>query len=186
MTIADALPPPAPGEVSVGLIADTHGWLDPALHQHFAGVAHILHAGDVGTEDVLLELAAIAPVTAVRGNIDGGPLAYLPTATSIEVGGRRLALLHIAGPPNRPNAEARDLVARLRPDALIVGHSHIAVAGRTLGTLWVNPGAAGHQGFHRRRTVAVLRIAADGRMQLYEVDLGARGTKGGAGAGRMT
>jgi uncharacterized protein len=174
--MSDTLPPPAPGELSVGLISDTHGWLDPAVHQHFAGVAHVVHAGDVGGEDVLIELATIAPVTAVRGNIDGRALARLPLTGLVEVAGIRLAVLHIAGQPTRPDAEARDLVERVRPDVLVVGHSHIPVAGRILGTLWINPGAAGHQGFHQRRTVAMLRIAPGGRLQLYQIDLGPRGT----------
>lgn len=68
------------------------------------------------------------------------------------------------------------LIARRRPD-LLLGHSHIPVAVRVLGTLWINPGAAGHHGFHERRTVAVARIAADGEWRLYEIDLGTRGTR---------
>lgn len=174
--MSDPLPPAAADEVSVGLIADTHGWLDPAVLAHFAGVAHIVHAGDVGAAAVLDALATVAPVTAVRGNIDGGELARLPATALVELAGVRLATVHIAGQPNRPDAATGDLVARLRPAVLVVGHSHIPVAGRTLGTLWINPGAAGHQGFHRRRTVAVLRIGPGQRLSLYEIDLGARGT----------
>ena len=162
--------------MAVGLIADTHGWLDPAIHEHFAGVTHIVHAGDVGTDAVLYELETIAPVTAVRGNIDGGPLADLPMTAMITIGGIRIASLHIAGSPNRPNREARELIASARPDVFLVGHSHIPIAGRVLGTLWINPGAAGNQGFHDKRTVAVLKIAAGGALQLHEVFLGPRGS----------
>jgi putative phosphoesterase len=168
-------------DIAIGLIADTHGWLDPAIHDHFAGVARIVHAGDVGDPEVLRELARIAPVTAVRGNIDWGPLQDLPLTAVIAVAGVRIASLHIAGSPLRPNAAARDLIARTRPDVLLVGHSHIPVAGRVLGTLWINPGAAGHHGFHERRTAALLRVAADGERRLYEIDLGRRG-RGGAAA----
>jgi putative phosphoesterase len=124
---------------------------------------------------VLHELATIAPVTAVRGNIDYGALTDLPLTALLELAGRRIAALHIAGSPTRPNAEARDLVERERPDVLVVGHSHIPVAGRTLGTLWINPGAAGQQGFHTIRTAAVLRIDAQGGLSLYEITLGPRG-----------
>jgi hypothetical protein len=169
------LPPAAKEELSIGLIADTHGWLDPAISGHFAGVTAILHAGDVGGPAVLEQLAELAPVTAVRGNIDGGELAHLPLSAELTVAGVRLVLLHIGGRPTGPNPAARTLLARARPDVLVVGHSHIPVAGRTLGTLWINPGAAGHQGFHRRRTAALLRIAPGPRLQLYEIDLGPRG-----------
>ncbi len=168
-------------DTSIGLIADTHGWLDPAIHDHFAGVARIVHAGDVGDPEVLRELARIAPVTAVRGNIDWGPLQDLPLTAVIAVAGVRIASLHIAGSPLRPNAAARDLIARTRPDVLLVGHSHLPVAGGVLGTLWINPGAAGHHGFHERRTAALLRVAADGERRLYEIDLGRRG-RGGVAA----
>lgn len=175
-------PPSLPrrADTAIGLIADTHGWLDPAIHEQFAGVAHIVHAGDVGDKAVLEALARIAPVTAVRGNIDWGPLQDLPLTALVTVAGLRIASLHIAGSPLKPNAQARDVIARLRPDVLLVGHSHIAVAGRVGGTLWINPGAAGRQGFHERRTVAILRVAADGERRLFEIDLGPRGGKGEA------
>lgn len=168
---------PAAPPTRVGLIADTHGWLDPAIHEHFAGVRHIIHAGDVGQDTVLFELEAIAPVTAVRGNIDGGTLAWLPWSQVVAVAGVRIASLHIAGSPVQPNAAARELVSRERPQVLVVGHSHIPVAGRTLGTLWINPGAAGRQGLHDRRTAAVLHIGQGRELQLYEIYLGARSTR---------
>ena len=170
--------PAVPGAQRVGLVSDTHGWLDPALLEHFRGVTAIVHAGDVGDPAILDVLATVAPLTAVRGNIDGGPLRDLPLEATLRVGGRRIAALHIAGSPRRPNADARALVRRERPDLLIVGHSHIpAVArlgpdgaplppGRVLPgqTLWINPGAAGHQGFHaerdRRRAGAAARRGA--------------------------
>lgn len=162
----------------IGLVADTHGWLDPALAEHFAEVEVILHAGDLGTEAVLDELGAIAPVVAVRGNIDGGALADLPLETVVELGGRRIALLHIAGSPRRPTRAARELLDRERPDVLVVGHSHIPVVGRVGGALWINPGAAGHQGFHTDRTAAILTIDGGGEIQLYRVHLGPRGRSG--------
>lgn len=162
----------------IGLVADTHGWLDPAFTTHFGEVEVILHAGDLGTAAVLDALAAIAPVVAVRGNIDGGALLDLPLETVVEIGGKRIALLHIAGSPRRPTRAARDLLERERPDLLIVGHSHIPVVGRVGGALWINPGAAGHQGFHTERTAAILTIDAGGEIQLYRVHLGPRGRSG--------
>jgi uncharacterized protein len=158
----------------IGLMSDTHGWLDPALHDWFAGVEMILHAGDVGSEMVLLELETIAPTAAVRGNVDGGSWARaLPLERVVEVAGLRIALLHIAGSPDRPTLEAKALMERERPDLLLVGHSHIPVIQRVGDVLWVNPGAAGRQGLHRERTAAVLQLEEERHIDF--ITLGPRG-----------
>ncbi len=161
----------------LGLVSDTHGWLDPRLIEAFAGLDAILHAGDVGREEVLEALRAIAPTVAVRGNIDGGALHDLPLTAHVEVGQRRIALLHIAGNPGRPNREARRLIDQLAPEVLIVGHSHIPVAGRVGDLTWINPGAAGREGFHPERTAAYLEIDSDAPedMRLLQIGLGPRG-----------
>lgn len=159
----------------VGLLSDTHGWLDPALLEHFRDVALIVHAGDIGRPAVLEALQAVAPVAAVRGNVDGGPLRDLPLETVVEVAGRRIAALHIAGSPQRPNATALTLMADRKPDVLVVGHSHIPVAGRMGDTLWINPGAAGREGFHDERTAALLEVPAEGEMRVLRIHLGRRG-----------
>lgn len=161
----------------IGLVADTHGWLDPALANHFAGVAMILHAGDVGQPAVLDSLRTIAPVVAVRGNVDGGELADLPLEAVVEIGGRRIAVLHIAGSPRRPNKDALALLRRERPDVIVVGHSHFPAVGRVEGALWINPGAAGHEGFHEQRTAGILEVGGGGEPQLYRIHLGSRGRK---------
>ena len=166
--------PPADA-VRLGLISDTHGWLDPALAEHFAGVDLIVHAGDVGDPHVLAALEAMAPVLAVRGNIDGGPLAALPLSAVRTVRGVRVAALHIAGPPGRPNAEARALVAAEAPDLLVVGHSHVPGFSQVGSTLVVNPGAAGRHGFHARRTAYLLARGDGGDWQAWRIDLGPRG-----------
>ncbi len=160
--------------MKIGLLSDTHGWLDPAIAGWFAGVEMILHAGDVGREEILYELQGIAPTIAVRGNVDGGGWAMaLPLERVVEIGGARVALLHIAGKPTRPTLEARDLIARERPDILLVGHSHIAVIERRDGVLWINPGAAGRQGLHRERTVALLHLGE--KRSIDMITLGSRG-----------
>jgi putative phosphoesterase len=165
--------------IRIGLVSDTHGWLDPALLAHFAAVDHIVHAGDVGTAEVLDALAAVAPVTAVRGNVDGGRLADLPLVTTFGAGGRRVAALHIAGSPKRPNRDALRILRQDRPDVLVVGHSHIPVVARVEGALWINPGAAGRQGLHERRTAALLEIPPDGELRLFRIELGPRGRRPG-------
>jgi hypothetical protein len=134
----------------------------------------ILHAGDVGSQEVLDGLAEIAPVHVVRGNIDGGPLRFLPLEEVVECAGKRIALLHIAGSPRRPKRAARELLAREEPDAIVVGHSHIPVVGRVQGALWINPGAAGRQGFHTECFAGLLHIEPDGEFGLDRIHLGSR------------
>jgi len=143
----------------IGLISDTHGWLHPFIHEAFASCDLIVHAGDIGSQEVLDELETIAPLAAVKGNIDGGDLRFLPLEHVEEVGGLRLGVLHIAGSPKSPNSTARQFIRRERLDILVVGHSHIPVVGRVGKTLWINPGAAGRNGFHAERFAAILEVS---------------------------
>jgi uncharacterized protein len=160
---------------SVGLISDTHGFVPEALLKAFAGVECIVHAGDLGRIEVLEALRAVAPVHAVRGNIDGGELRDLPEALTVEVGGKRISALHIAGAPRRPSSAATRVLTREQPDVFVCGHSHLWVVAEVLGVLWINPGAAGNQGIHTLRTAAILHLAEDGELGLDRVELGARG-----------
>jgi putative phosphoesterase len=124
----------------IGLIADTHGYLDPRVPLALKGVELILHAGDIGAEGVLAALASIAPVTAVAGNNDG-QLAHLglPLRVDMELEGVKLHLVH------------RLIDAAPGPDTRVAvyGHSHKALVAQREGMLWVNPGAAGRVGFHQ-------------------------------------
>lgn len=161
--------------VSVGIISDTHSYLDPSVAEVFAEVDHILHAGDIGNEEVLEALEAIAPTTAVKGNIDGGNLRFLPEEAEVTLGGKLFAIRHICGSPKRPNKATRALLSRVRPDFLIVGHSHIPVITKIHDTLWINPGAAGREGFHDIRLAARMHIDADtGEVRMERVDFGPR------------
>ena len=159
---------------TIGLVSDTHSWLDPDLLEVFSACEMILHAGDIGDEDVLTQLQSVAKTVAVRGNIDGGPLRYLPLVQTVTVHGRKISVLHIAGSPKRPRKEARALIKEEQPDVLVVGHSHIPVVGRVQGTLWINPGAAGKQGFHDQRFAALLHVSEEGELSLDRVHLGPR------------
>ena len=149
----------------VGVIADTHGYVDPRLAKAFAGVDAIVHGGDVGGAHVLEALGELAPLYAVYGNNDEklGRLG-LPLRRDFELGGARFHLAH-----QLPHA-------RPRPDTRVVvfGHSHrTLVERRDGGVLYVNPGAAGRAGFHRLQTVALLEIAG-GEIDARIVELGAR------------
>jgi putative phosphoesterase len=158
----------------VGLVSDTHGWSEPFLAEAFKEAALIVHAGDIGTQAVLDDLEAIAPLAAVKGNIDGGDLRFLPLTRVEEVGGKRIGVLHIAGSPRKPNATALKFIKDERLDVLVVGHSHIPVVARVGQCLWVNPGAAGRSGFHTQRHAAILWVGEDGSIGMDRIELGPR------------
>ena len=139
--------------MKIGVISDTHGFLDPQVPKLFAGVDHILHAGDVGPHSLLLALEAIAPVTAVLGNTD----TWLPLnlTETVDLGGRKFLVHHIVD----PRALTDDLKHRLvseRPDAIVFGHTHKAFCETIGGVLFFNPGYAGKQRFALARSVAIL------------------------------
>lgn len=139
----------------VGLISDTHGLLRPQVLEALRGSQLILHAGDIGDGAILEQLAAIAPVLAVRGNNDlDGPEAAEPETRLVEAGGRRLYLIHDL-------KELRIDPAAERIDAIISGHSHRPRIETRKGVLYVNPGSAGPRRFSLPVAVARLRIEDD-------------------------
>ena len=145
--------------MKIGLISDTHGYLDPRVHDIFAGVSHILHGGDIGYDEIIFELQSIAPVTAVLGNNDGG-LHYRETEV-VTLAEKKLLVHHILV-PRAPHSVIREAIDREAPDVVVFGHSHQPhneVIGRTL---YVNPGYAGKPRFRLERSVALLHIEADG------------------------
>lgn len=159
----------------LGVVSDTHGWLDPALLELFAGVDLIVHGGDVGNPQVLQQLQTVAPVLAVRGNIDGPPLSYdLPLVGTATWAGLRIVCLHIAGKPGRMTRAARAAIEDLQPHVFVCGHSHLPIADTVGQTLWLNPGAAGRQGFHQIRTAMVLQRTATGQLAIDDIVLGPR------------
>lgn len=166
--------------LTLGIVSDTHSWLDPELVEVFEeqGVELIAHGGDIGKQAVLDRLEEIAPVHVVRGNIDGGELRFLQEEVVFDIGPRRVAMRHIAGSPRRPRKAARELLDRIKPDIFICGHSHIPVVGRVKGALWINPGAAGRVGFHDQRFAALLHVDEDtGELEMDRVHLGPRSSK---------
>jgi putative phosphoesterase len=155
--------------MKIGIISDTHGLLRPQVFDVFEGVEHILHAGDVGDPDILTELAAIAPVTAVWGNVDGMPLrARVPEVARLELGGVRTVVLHgmQLGSPTPQKAAAA------HPDAglVVFGHSHRPLIQQAGPTLAVNPGSAGPRRFKDPVTVAIAEIE-DGAVQARLIPL---------------
>ena len=131
----------------IGLIADTHGYLDPRITPAFEGVEAIVHAGDLGSTAILEALGETAPVYAVRGNNDDkiGGLG-LPMQEDFQLAGVHFHLVHQL-PQARPTPDT---------DVVVFGHSHRALIERRGDVLFINPGAAGRVGFHRVQTVAMM------------------------------
>lgn len=141
----------------VGLISDTHGLVRPDVHTALAGVRLILHAGDVGGEEVLAELELIAPVRAVFGNTDPADHLGLVDAIDIELEGVRIHVSHghEMGRSGSPAARAAAYAA----DVVVYGHTHRQRVDMVGDTLVVNPGAAGARRFDLEPSVARLTIA---------------------------
>jgi len=130
----------------IGVISDTHGYLDPAVPGLFAGVSHIIHAGDVGDVAIIAALEAVAPVTAVSGNVEGhDATAELPREASGEVAGVRFVVAHKPKRLLKRLATGRVTVGpdEARPDLVVFGHVHVPSASWVDGTLYLNPGTAG-------------------------------------------
>ena len=141
----------------VGVISDTHGLLRPQVTAAFAGVALILHAGDVGGPSILPALSALAPVEAVFGNVDDAHDPSLARERVVTVGGVTIHVSH-GHELGRPTPEL--VLARYRGDVVIFGHTHQAVVVRDGGRVAFNPGAAGPRRFDLKPSVARLTITA--------------------------
>ena len=142
----------------VGVVADTHGLVRPALAAALAGVQRILHAGDVGGGAVLEALAKLAPVDAVFGNVDDAHDPSLARERVVTLGGVTIHVSH-GHELGRPTAELA--LARYRADVVVFGHTHKAVVVRAAdGRLAINPGAAGPRRFDLTPSVARLTITA--------------------------
>ena len=149
----------------IGIISDTHGYLDPRLPAAFEGIEAIVHAGDVGGAHILEALSSMAPLYAVYGNNDeklGG--LGLPLRLDFKLGGLRFHLVH-----QLPHARPHD-----RTDVVVFGHSHRPVVESREQRLYVNPGAAGRAGFHRLQTVALMRVARGTIEYTTIIELGPR------------
>ncbi len=141
--------------MKVGVLSDTHGLLRPEVLTAFAGVDHILHAGDVGDPAILARLRELAPVTAIRGNIDRtGPCAELPAEEYITLGGVNLYMLHDVQALSLDPVAADVL-------AVVFGHSHKPTLEYCKEVLFFNPGAAGPRRFKLPIAVGLLSIAEE-------------------------
>ena len=150
----------------IGVISDTHGLLRPEAVEALRGVDRILHAGDVGAPEILKELESIAPVTAVRGNVDSGGWAQkLPLSEVIEVEGVSIYMLHILEKIDlKPEAAGLKVVVH--------GHSHVPKIEEKNGVLYFNPGSAGPRRFKLPVTVGRLIVEKDAlRREMIELSV---------------
>jgi putative phosphoesterase len=144
--------------ILIGVISDTHGLLRPEALKALRGTQHIIHAGDVGVPEILEELSNIAPLTAVRGNVDKGAWALtLPETDVLEVGGISIYVLHdVAQLDLKPKAAGFGVV--------VSGHSHVAKQETRDGVLYFNPGSAGPRRFKLPVSVGRLTVE-DGKVR---------------------
>jgi putative phosphoesterase len=139
----------------IGLISDTHGLLRPEVPTALRGVQVILHAGDVGGAPILRELRRIAPVRAVRGNVDAADDPDLEAAIELTVDG---TTIHVSHGHELGTPTPATLLSKYSSDVLVYGHTHRALIQRAGSRLVVNPGAAGPKRFDIKPSVAILSI----------------------------
>lgn len=152
----------------VGLISDTHGLLRPEAREFLFGCNHIVHGGDIGSASILEELAALAPVTAVRGNSDFGEWAQQVNETELFlVGGLRIYAIH-----DLARLDIEPVSAGVR--VVVSGHSHKPAVNERQGVLYVNPGSAGPRRFKLPISVAELLVAPNGAVSARTVELKVR------------
>lgn len=153
----------------IGLISDTHGMLRPQVFDRLSGVERILHAGDVGPADLLVELEAIAPVTAVWGNTDTFDVRERVEAVArLDLVGHRVVVLH----GHQLGTPTPDGLRRAVPDAdvIVYGHTHRPLIDEEDGVLVVNPGAAGAARFGIPPSVAILSLGDHATVEHLELD----------------
>ena len=145
----------------IGVISDTHSLLDEKVLELFRGVRHIIHAGDIGDEDLIWRLEKIAPVVAVRGNNDSDQMCF-PNERMALIEGRTFYVRHIFATVEKMTRAQQRVIERHMPDVVIFGHSHKAYTDSWRGTLLFNPGSAGPKRFSLPRSVGILEIREEG------------------------
>ncbi|MFY8005556.1 MAG: metallophosphoesterase family protein [Chitinophagaceae bacterium] len=145
----------------IGLLSDTHSYIDNKIIAHFNDCDEVWHAGDVGNATVIEALQQTKPVIAVFGNIDGNDVkALAPEWQFFTCEGMKVIITHIGGYPPKYNKKVMPVLKQYRPDIFICGHSHILkiIYDKELQLLHLNPGAAGKQGFQKVRTLLKFTI----------------------------
>lgn len=159
----------------IGLLSDTHNYLDPALSKYLDSCDQVWHAGDIGTVSICQELEKIKPLTAVYGNIDGQDIRKIyPKHQQFNCEQVKVLMTHIGGYPEKYSKEALALIQATAPQLFICGHSHIlkVMFDKKYNLLHINPGAAGMQGFHHIKTMVRFTIDKKDIKNLEVIELG--------------
>jgi hypothetical protein len=162
----------------IGLLSDTHGFLDPQVFNHFANVDEIWHAGDFGTHALADEIETFKPLKGVFGNIDDGNMRMrFQERLAFTCGGLKVCMQHIGGYPGRYAPGVKAWLQQEKAGLFISGHSHILKIqpDAALNCLHINPGAAGRHGWHTVRTLVRFYIEAGKLKDLEVIELGKRG-----------
>jgi uncharacterized protein len=151
--------------MKIGVISDTHGLLRPEVAPALAGVERILHLGDVGKASILADLEKIAPVTAIRGNVDReGPCSKLPETDVVLIADRYVYMLHDLKTLHLDPAAGKFA-------AVLFGHTHVPNFYRRKGVLYFNPGSCGPRRFELPVTIGLLTVGEDGELEAKIVPL---------------
>jgi len=157
----------------IGLISDTHGFLDPDIKKFIENSDEILHAGDIGSIEVAEYLQSLKPLKAVYGNIDGTEIRLMfPRVQYFSVENVKIFMVHIGGYPGHYERNVKEMLRDGHAQIFIAGHSHIlkVIHDKELDLLHLNPGAAGKSGFHELQTA--MRFEIDGaeikNLEIYE------------------
>lgn len=162
----------------IGLMSDTHSFLDEKIFKYFEECDEIWHAGDIGSIDLADKMEAFKPFRAVYGNIDDAKMRRrYPLDLRFECEGVRVWITHIGGYPNRYSKRVREAMPLNSPDLFITGHSHIlkVMPDRKFNLLHINPGACGNHGFHQIKTLVRFTLDEGEIKDLEVIELGKRG-----------
>ena len=162
----------------IGLMSDTHSFLDDKIFQYFEECDEIWHAGDIGSLDLVDQLEAFKPLKAVYGNIDNHRIrAQFPEDLRFECEGMDVWITHIGGYPGRYNKRVRTIMQANPPDLFICGHSHILkiMPDPKFNLLHINPGACGNHGFHKIKTLVRFTVNNAKLEDVEVIELGKRG-----------
>lgn len=161
----------------IGLMSDTHGYIDPKIYEYFKDVDEIWHAGDVGDIKVVDELEKFKPIRGVYGNIDDQAVRMAwPKVNKFEVDGMRVLITHIAGKPYKYVQDALIEIKDYKPQVFVCGHSHILLVqfDKNIQSLWLNPGACGYNGFHKVKTLLRFEIDKGAIKNMEAIEIGPR------------
>lgn len=161
----------------IGLMSDTHGFIDPKIYTYFKDVDEIWHAGDVGSIEVIDELRKFKPLRGVYGNIDDYTVRReFPKFNRFTCENVEVLMTHIAGKPGKYSIPAKIELDKKSPKLFICGHSHILLVKMDpyYNMLWMNPGACGFKGFHSVKTILRFNITEDRIHDLEAIEIGKR------------